>query len=454
MTDGWRPDLSKSDKPKYLAIASALTDDIMAGRLSAGSRLPPQRDLAARLGVDLTTVTKAYDIARGQGLIEARGRAGSFVIGAARIGETAKGPIDTGMNMPPEAIGGSLFAVIERTTTQLMRSPNAFAHLQYQPAGGLPLDREAGVRLFAARDLPAVVDQVIVTAGGQNALHAISATLFEPGDAVACGQHVYPGFLGIAQRLGLKLVPLPAMTAEALQSACAENTLRALYVVPTNDNPTGITLDLAERQAIAAAAERYGLQIIEDDAYGQLPADSPPPIASFAPERTWHIASTSKIISPALRVAHVRAPSVRAALRMSADIHETTVMAPSLNAAIVSAWVQDGSFAKLVAETRVEGRWRQSLARSILGDAAYSGHPDGYHFWLPLADELHPADLVNLLRPMGLSVVSSDAFAVGEARERALRVSLGGGIDRTRLARALHVLEAHLEPQGKRNLTI
>jgi DNA-binding transcriptional MocR family regulator len=454
MTDGWRPDLSKSDKPKYLAIATALSDDIAAGRLIAGSRLPPQRDLAARLGVDLTTVTKAYDVARGQGLIEARGRAGSFVIGAARLGDAARGPIDTGMNMPPEAIGGSLFSMIERTTAQLMRSPDAFAHLQYQPAGGMPRDREAGVRLLASRDLPALVDQVIVTAGGQNALHAIAATLFEPGDVVACGQYVYPGFLGIAQRLGLKLVPLAAISADALEAACTANPVRALYVVPTNDNPTGITLDLSERQAIAEVAERFGLQIIEDDAYGQLPADGPPPIASAAPDRTWHIASTSKIISPALRVAHVRAPSVRAALRMSADIHETTVMAPSLNAAIVSAWVQDGSFVRLVGETRTEGRWRQQLARSILGDAACSGHPDGYHFWLPLADELHLADLVNLLRPMGLSVVGSDGFAVGDARGNALRVSLGGGIDRARLARALQVLEAHLEPQGKRSLTI
>jgi DNA-binding transcriptional MocR family regulator len=108
MTDEWLPDLTEGRAPKYLAIADALGSAIERGNLSSGDRLPPQRDLAARLGVDLTTVTRAYETARQRGLIEARGRAGSFVRGAspAQIEDAAR--VDTGMNMPPELPGDML----------------------------------------------------------------------------------------------------------------------------------------------------------------------------------------------------------------------------------------------------------------------------------------------------------------------------------------------------------
>ena len=105
----WLPDLGCAGGPKYLAIADALSTAIEAGELRAGDRLPPQRDLAARLGVDLTTVTKAYDRARSHGLIVARGRAGSFVLPQDVIA-AGPPPRDTGMNMPPEVEGGSLLA--------------------------------------------------------------------------------------------------------------------------------------------------------------------------------------------------------------------------------------------------------------------------------------------------------------------------------------------------------
>ncbi len=214
--------------------------------------------------------------------------------------------------------------------------------------------------------------------------------------------------------------------------------------MPTNDNPTAATIEPEERRAIAALADRHGFHIIEDDAYGPL-ADRP--LVTFAelmPDRCWHIASLSKIISPALRIAYVRAPSVRDALRLAADCHETSVMAPPLNAALVSLWMQDGSFARLVAETRAEATWRQSLARDILANFDHAAHPQGYHLWLPLPPSIAAADLVNLVRPQGLSVVASSAFAVEPDAPQALRVSLGGIIDRDRLGRTLRVLEAHL----------
>ncbi len=77
----WTPDLARSDKPRYLAIADLIAEDIRAGRLSVGDRLPPQRKLATRLDVDFTTVARGYVEAQKRGLVESRVGQGTFVRG-------------------------------------------------------------------------------------------------------------------------------------------------------------------------------------------------------------------------------------------------------------------------------------------------------------------------------------------------------------------------------------
>ncbi|MFA6113100.1 MAG: PLP-dependent aminotransferase family protein [Sphingomonas sp.] len=448
MTDGWLPDLTQSTGTKYQAIADALDAAIVRGDLRRGDRLPPQREVAAKLGVDLTTVTKAYDAARLRGLIEARGRAGSFV--AATHEPIVPPPlVDTGMNMPPEISGGLLSRAINETSAALLAG-SEMAWLQYAPAGGAEQDRAAGAALLTRRGLPSGEEQVIVTAGGQNALHAILTSTLGAGDVVACGRFIYPGFKALAERLGLTLLPLEAIDAATLEAACRVHPVRALYVVPTNDNPTASTVSEAERAAIAGVVRHHALQVIEDDAYGLLASDPIPPIAAFAPEHCWYVASLSKIVTPALRVAFVRTPSVGSAIRLATDVHETAIMAPPLNAAMVSRWIGDGMFERLVSAMRGEIAWRQALAESLLGDLAGARSAEGYHLWLPLPGHLRADDLAAAMRPHGLSVVGAGSFAVGDNDTGAVRVSLGGLLDRERLARALRVLHGHLsQPIGK-----
>ncbi len=107
----WMPQIEKGSGPKYLAIAEALLADVQSGRLKPGYRLPPQRQLAKELGVDLTTVTRAFNEARRMGLIEANTGRGSYVRGKGPERETTSHLpelpiIDLSMNMPPAAAGG------------------------------------------------------------------------------------------------------------------------------------------------------------------------------------------------------------------------------------------------------------------------------------------------------------------------------------------------------------
>lgn len=448
MEDSWVPDITGTAGPKYKAVTAAIAAAVARGELGHGDRLPPQRDLALRLGIDLTTVTKAYDLARQRGLIVARGRAGSFVSADARSGAAATAAqSDIAMNSPPVAADGGLPDAMARALATLTRT-GELARLHYQRPGGAAADRETGAALMARTGLASVAEQVIVTAGGQNGLHAIAATILKPGDRIACGRYVYPGFRAIARRIGATLVPLAAMTAAALDAAHAAAPLRALYVVPTNDNPTTRTIAAADRQAIAAWAEGTGVRIIEDDAYGLLPDAPLPAIASFAPDISWYVASMAKIISPALRVGFVRAPGVAEAMQLASCQHESAVMAPPLNVAMISLWLADGSFDRLVDAVRKEAGWRQKLAHSVLGDGRHASHPAGYHLWLPLADDSQSDMLAAALAIDGLSAVASDHFAVAEDAPRALRVSLGGTIDRRALSRALHRLAAGLWSPG------
>ena len=450
MTDLWLPDLTEVAGTKYQAIADALGAAIERGVLRKGDRLPPQRAVAAKLGVDLTTVTKAYDTARLHGLIEARGRAGSFVSGATQEPILPPPSVDTGMNMPPEIPGGVLSRAMIETSSALLAGAE-MAWLQYAPAGGAPQDRAAGARLLSRRGLPSAEEEVIVTAGGQNALHAILTSTLRPGDTVACGRFVYPGFKALAERIGLTLLPLRRLDSATLAKACRKHVVSALYVVPTNDNPSAITLSEEARAALALVARQYDLQVIEDDAYGLLAHVPIKPITAFAPERCWYVASLAKVITPALRLAYVRAPGIGSALRLATDVHETAIMAPPLNAAMVSRWIDDGTFERLVAAMRAEIAWRQDLADSVLGDLERQRSPEGYHIWLPLPAHFRADDLVGAMRQHGLSMVAAASFAVERGDEQqAVRISLGGPIDHERLGRALRVLHGYVsQPNGR-----
>lgn len=452
VADSWAPDIADVAGPKYKAVTTAIAAAVARGELRHGDRLPPQRDLAARLGIDLTTVTKAYDLARRRGLIVARGRAGSFISDAVRTGEIATtAQNDIAMNSPPVAAESHLAEAMASALGSLARG-SGIARLHYQRPGGAAADRESGADLLRRVGLSSDPEQIVVTAGAQNGLHAIASTILKPGDRIACGLHAYPGFRSVAHRIGATLVPLAEISPAALEAAHARTPLRALYVVPTNDNPTATTIAPEERKAIAAWAGGANVHIIEDDAYGLLPDAPLPAITSFAPGIGWYIASMAKIVSPALRVGFVRAPGVAEAMQLASAQHESAVMAPPLNAAMVSLWLADGSFDTLVDAVRKEAAWRQKLARTVLGDGRHAAHPQGYHLWLPLGHDTGADTLAAALALDGLSAVPSDRFAVTPDAPKAMRISLGGTIDRRTLSRALHRLAAQLwSPGGAAN---
>jgi DNA-binding transcriptional MocR family regulator len=216
----------------------------------------------------------------------------------------------------------------------------------------------------------------------------------------------------------------------AFEKACREKSPKALYLIPTIDNPTTATMSEDRRSKIAALAQKHGVAIIEDDPYAPLRPERIVTVAELAGDITWHIATLSKCATPALRVAYVVAPSAGMALRLSGVLRATILMTPPLMSALATRWIADGTLDEIAKAISAENAVRQKLAASILRDISFAADPHGHHLWLRLPDHWRAGDFAEHADRVGVSIVPSSAFAVAAHPIEAVRISLGVAPDR------------------------
>jgi DNA-binding transcriptional MocR family regulator len=437
----WSPVIERGQGPLYLAIADRIAADIGSGRLAAGARLPPQRVLAGLLGIDFTTVSRAYAEAAQRGLVRSRVGQGTFV----RVPPAAStaGGVDLSMNLPPRFENAALERRLAQSASLLEEAGGLDLLLRYQEPGGAMADREAGAQWLATRLPGLVAERVVVCPGAQGALAATVGLLAAPGDTILTEALTYPGFRSLAVQLRLRLVGV-AMDVEgiepaAFEAACQREAPKALYCTPVLQNPTTATMSLARRQQIVAIARRHAVPIIEDDAYGLLPRSAPPTLAALAPELVYYIGGLAKVLSPALRIAYLAAPDARLAQRVAGGIRAMAAMASPLTAALATRWIINGTAAAVLGAIRVETAARRELATRFLPDLARLSQPDSFHLWLPLPPPWTRGDLAGRLRAMGVGVVVSDAFAVLPPPE-AVRIGLGAARTRQELSVGLQAI--------------
>ncbi|MEJ1974792.1 MAG: PLP-dependent aminotransferase family protein [Acetobacteraceae bacterium] len=315
--------------------------------------------------------------------------------------------------------------------------------LRYQEPGGTAADRAAGARWLSPR-LPSVqAAQVLVCPGAQGALLAVAGLLAAPGEAICAEAITFPGFRSLAAHLRIRLLPVAmdreGIDADAFDAVCRQEKPKALYCTPTLQNPTTATMSLARREAVIAVARHHGVPILEDDAYGPLPASPPPPLAALAPDLTYYVGGLAKTLSPALRLAYLAVPDTRSAIRVAGAIRATAAMASPLTAAIATRWIDDGTADAVLAAIRKETAARQAIVARILPPGAAILDPEAYHAWLPLAEPWTRGEFAARLRSVGIGVVVSDAFALSKPPE-AVRLGLGAAGTRAELTEGLHVV--------------
>jgi DNA-binding transcriptional MocR family regulator len=417
---------------KYLGIVEALETDVRSGRVARGERLPPQRVIAEALDVDLTTVTRAFNEARRRGLVEAQAGRGTFIsekLDGSGPTEQTWPRIDLSMNIPPQPAGMDIRKMVPQGIAGILGSPRGQASLHYQESNGAEPDRHAAAGWLAPRIEGVSADRIVVTAGGQSALFAVCELLLDRGDVVAAGAMTYPGLKAVAMHQGLVLEPLAmdehGIVPDAFEKACREKAPKALYLIPTIDNPTTATLPESRRRALVLLAQKHHIAIIEDDPYAPLRPERITAMAELARDATWHIATLSKCVTPALRVAYVVTPSAGKAMRLAAVLRATILMAPPLMSALATRWVADGTMAEIAKAISIENSMRQKLASSILGNVGVSADPNGHHLWVRLPEHWRATDFAEHADRIGVSIVPSAAFAVTPHPIEAVRISIG-----------------------------
>ncbi|MEY8880160.1 PLP-dependent aminotransferase family protein [Donghicola sp. XS_ASV15] len=449
----WIPDTLENGKPRYQAIADAIAKDIRNGRLGDGMRLPPQRTLAAALGIDFTTVSRGYAEAQARGHVESHVGRGTFVKG--RVVTDHPDPsrtaeADLSMNMPPEPQDPELRRRMQEGLGYV--SANLIDLLRYQSANGSLRDRVAASSWLSMRGMVPAIERVAVTPGAHATMAAILLIITRPGDTVLCEAITYPGFRNVTGRFRLNLVGIEmdedGICPDALEAAISAHGPKALYLNPTLQNPTTLTMPEARRLEVAAVLRRHQLMLIEDDAYGFIPAKCPAPIALSAPDLTWHIGGLAKCIGAGLRLAFTIAPTPRCAHHLAQSIRALSVMPSPLSMALVTQWIEDGTADGIRRFVRAESAARQALAREVLSKISYRSAENAFNIWLDLPDGVGRADVVARLarRPIGL--MPSDAFTVLGAPREQLRVSLGGPASHDTLRENLHLLANALTPHS------
>jgi DNA-binding transcriptional MocR family regulator len=456
----WTPTLADREGPVYRRIVEALNVDIASGRLHRGQQLPTHRALAKALGIDLTTVTRAYAEARQRGLTEARVGRGTFVAESmAHVRHAAAGQpqFDLSMNLPPQPMEADLEGRLTRGIAAIQREVGFSAHLNYREPEGSKAERDIAAGWLRARVPDARGDRLVICPGTQNALFNLLIALTSPGDVVLTETLTYPGIKAAASYAGVRLVGVPidkeGILPDALHSACRQHAPKAVYLIPTIHNPTTATMSLARRQEVAAILRANDVLLLEDDAYGMLDPTAVP-IASLIPERTYFAASLSKCIAPGLRVSFLMTPDPDSAGLLAAALRASVQMPAFLMVALVTRWLKDGSADAIIGAIRAEAAARQKLAAEVLARHAFARHPNGHHVWIPLPRTWSRSEFASHVQWQGLAIVTAEAFSVEESPPNAIRVSLGAASSRAELVRALEILSTALKSSAARTRVV
>lgn len=426
----WKPDLSKMAGPKYVALAELLEADIKSGKLAAGTKLPPQRELADFLDLNLSTISKAYKLCGQKGLLSASVGNGTYVASDAAAetvllcGRENAHIIEMGAIVP--SVTANL--KVKQYTESLLRRPDALQLFSYGAPGGTKRQCGAGVTWLRKSGLDTDGEHIVLAAGGQNAITAVLGALFEAGDKIGTEQATYPGVKTAAKLFGIHLLPVRTchneITEEGLRYALRNENIKALYVIPDYQNPTAHIMSPGTREMIARVAVEEKLLVIEDGINNLLEEDPIPPIAAFAPEQVIYISSLSKTVSPGLRTAFIYVPD-RFHERLATALYSMNISISPLLATVSAALIEDGAADEIVAGRKKDIRERNTIVNQILKGFVLPAELTAPLRYVRLPEYFTGKSFEICAKQAGVEVYGAERFCVGNRiPEKAVRISV------------------------------
>jgi len=303
--------------------------------------------------------------------------------------------------------------------------------MQYAASEGFAPLREWVAAEMAGQGLNVSPGQVLITSGSQQGLDLCAKVLVDPGSHVGVESPTYLGALQAFAPYEAEFHTLACDDEGPLPEAVLDAArTRFLYLLPNFQNPSGRTIGSARRDAIVAAAREVGVPIVEDNPYGDLWFDAPPPapLAARDPDQVLYLGSFSKVLVPGLRLGYVIAPPALfpklLQAKQAADLHT-----PGFNQRIVHEVVRDGFLQQHLPTVRERYRTqRDAMAAALqkhLGalGCRWTTPAGGMFFWVELPAGLDAHALLPKAVDAGVAYVPGAAFFAGDGRPNSLRLS-------------------------------
>ncbi|MGH1493136.1 MAG: PLP-dependent aminotransferase family protein [Acidimicrobiales bacterium] len=382
---------------KISELFEQLREAIVSGRLAAGDRLPPTREVASQLDVSRSTVTTVYGRLAAEGYIEGRAGAGSYV---------SPGLSSTSRSLPQPAALKPVFrapaSAAQWALTGFEESPPKFdlrtgrpdpalfpladwrrcmtTAMQISPGGyvdpaGLPALRRAIAQWIGrSRAVEANPDQLIITSGAQQGIDLVTRLLVAPGEAVAVEDPGYPPVAALLAASGVEVLPVP-VDSQGIVVDRIPTRARLVYTTPSHQAPTGVTMSMARRRELLRFAESHNVGIIEDDYDSEYRhADRPlEPLHRLDRHgRVIYVGTFSKTLSPSLRLGFIVLPHSLAApavaLRSLIDWHP-----PATLQATLLRFIVDGHLERYLRRTRKIYTERHRMVSDFVAEAVDDG---------------------------------------------------------------------------------
>lgn len=430
---------------KYEKIAHEIEVRIKENQYRPNSKLPPHRVLANELGTTPATVAKAYSLLVNKQLVESFVGRGTFVCGRSELKHAIQPPVKDEENYNFSILQPCLYKNVLPIKNAMQKASEQLTAelIGYTEHSGHESHRLAGVKWAKHFGLEGgTASNTLLTDGAQHALFLLISVMTMPGDTIAVEELTYPGIIAIANLTGRNIVGIPldsnGVSAKELETVICQHKPKVVIIIPSHQNPTGITMPESRRREIAKVIEAHDIWLIEDDIYCFLDDAPIPAISNFIPEKAFHISGLSKAISPALRCGYIKIPDNQVT-KINAFIRANIWLSSPINYISATSLIESGEafeMAELQKKTAIE---RQCIARDFLHNIQNS--PSGYHIWLPLPSHWQRDRFLVEAGSRGIIVSSGSYFSVSGENSTFIRLSLMAISSETRLKEGLKALE-------------
>jgi DNA-binding transcriptional MocR family regulator len=445
--------------PLYLQLANGLAAKIQDSTLAAGTKLPPERELAKLLEVSRTTSINAYRLLERRGLVITKVGSGTYVNDLSILNQqttamsweqlftpqyqsplssilrtliatpTANETISLAAGMPDPALYP--LNIIEKALTSNKYPSDAADYGYIATEGYLPL-RHSLANWQGQFGIHATADQFLIVSGSQQGLYLIVKAFIEPQDYVIVESPTYLGAIQSLEASGARILTLPSsnrLNLELLEDYLIRYRPKLMYTIPTFQNPTGRVMSRQDRQELIRLAARYRLVIVEDDPYSLLYYGQQPP-ASLKSLDTYggviYLGTFSKTLLPGLRTGWVTAaqPVIN---RLAQEKQHVDLHSNNLSQMILHICLEENYLSKHLAFVRCEYKKRRDAMvhaiRRYCNDYMKFTIPEGgFYIWCTINSPASTTELIHRAAAAGVSFVPGIAFYTNGTRSNEIRL--------------------------------